>query len=159
MTATSQDNGEADSSIIAEPQDALPAATVVARKLFYNQSGTGGGTVRYDGNDAAINSLDDAAIATDKIAYRPDVTFTIRRLTTNAFFDSEPRVLGATVMWQGRGGMDAGTDEEIFRFDGSTTTQLTQNSVLDRFPKMSSGGTIWERGNVIMPASFIQLDS
>jgi hypothetical protein len=147
MTATSQDNGEADSSIIAEPQGALPAVTVVARKLFYNQSGTGGGTVRYDGNDAAINSLDDAAIATDKIAYRPDVTFAIRRLTTNAFFDSEPRVLGATVMWQGRGGTDAGTDEEIFRFDGSTTTQLTQNTELDRFPKMSSGGTIWERGN------------
>ena len=147
MTATSQDNGEADSSIIAEPQGVLPPATVVARKLFYNQSGTGGGTVRYDGNDAAINSLDDDAIATDKIAYRPDVTFTIRQLTTNAFFDSEPRVLGATVMWQGRGGTDGGTDEEIFRFDGSTTTQLTQNAELDRFPKMSSGGTIWERGN------------
>jgi hypothetical protein len=147
LTATAQDNGQADSSLVAEPLGALPAATVVARKLFYNQSGTGGGTIRYDGNDPAINSLDDDAIATDKVAYRPDATFTVRRLTTNSTFDSEPRVLGATVMWQGRGGTDGGADEEIFHFDGSTTTQLTENTVLDRFPKMSTGGTIWERGN------------
>ncbi len=46
-------------------------STVTGRKLFYNQSGTGGATVRYDGNNLAINSLDDNAIATDKVAYLP----------------------------------------------------------------------------------------
>jgi subtilisin family serine protease len=47
---------------------ALPTvpSSVVARKLFYNQSGT---STRYDGNNLAINSLDDNAIATDKTAY------------------------------------------------------------------------------------------
>ena len=34
--------------------------------MFYNQSGT---STRYDHNDLAINSFDDAAIATDKTAY------------------------------------------------------------------------------------------
>ncbi len=47
-------------------------SAVAGRRLFYNQSGTGGATVRYDGNDLAINSLDDNAIATDKVAYLPD---------------------------------------------------------------------------------------
>jgi hypothetical protein len=47
-------------------------SVVAGRHLFYNQSGTGGATVRYDGNDAAINSLDDNAIATDKVAYLPE---------------------------------------------------------------------------------------
>jgi hypothetical protein len=37
---------------------------VVNRRLFYNDS-------RYDGNNVAANSADDAAIATDKVAYLP----------------------------------------------------------------------------------------
>ena len=41
-------------------------AGVVGRHLFYNQSGT---AARYDGNNLAINSSDDNAIATDKTAY------------------------------------------------------------------------------------------
>jgi hypothetical protein len=41
-------------------------STVAGRFLFYNQSGT---ATRYDGNNLAINSLDDNAIATDKTAY------------------------------------------------------------------------------------------
>jgi hypothetical protein len=39
-------------------------ANVLERKLFYNQSS-------FDGNDAAINAGDDAAIASDKAAYLP----------------------------------------------------------------------------------------
>lgn len=48
-------------------------SVVAGRHLFYNESGTGGPlATRYDGNDAAINSLDDNAIATDKTAYLPE---------------------------------------------------------------------------------------
>jgi hypothetical protein len=47
-------------------QSPAEVSTVVARHLFYNQSGT---STRYDHNDLAINSLDDNAIATDKTAY------------------------------------------------------------------------------------------
>ena len=42
-------------------------AQVVGRRLFYNESG--GSATRYDGNNLAINSSDDNAIATDKTAY------------------------------------------------------------------------------------------
>ena len=49
--------------------DPAVSSTVVGRHLFYNQSGTSGTTVRYDGNNLAINSLDDNAIAIDKAAY------------------------------------------------------------------------------------------
>jgi ELWxxDGT repeat protein len=41
--------------------DAAPHATIVARHVFYNHSS-------FDGNDAAANAADDAAIATDKNA-------------------------------------------------------------------------------------------
>jgi Right handed beta helix region len=40
------------------------SSSVVGRKVFYNQS-------HYDSNNAAINSLDDKAIATDKVAFIP----------------------------------------------------------------------------------------
>ncbi len=43
-----------------------PPSSVVGQFLFYNGSGT---STRYDHNDLAINSFDDAAIATDKTAY------------------------------------------------------------------------------------------
>ncbi|HEY2893925.1 MAG TPA: IPT/TIG domain-containing protein [Pirellulales bacterium] len=49
---------------------AVAASSVVGRQLFYNQSGTAS-PLRYDGNNLAINSADDGAIATDKVAYRP----------------------------------------------------------------------------------------
>ena len=42
----------------------ISSTKVYARQLFYNQS-------KYDGNSAAINSLDDGAIATDKTALLP----------------------------------------------------------------------------------------
>ena len=45
-------------------------ARVVGRHIFYNQSGTAS-PLRYDGNNAAINSNDDLAIATDKVALLP----------------------------------------------------------------------------------------
>jgi Ca2+-binding RTX toxin-like protein len=45
-------------------------ARVVGRRIFYNQSGTASPLI-YDGNNAAINSNDDRAIATDKVALLP----------------------------------------------------------------------------------------
>src|SRR5205085_2665199 len=49
--------------------DAVPA-TVAGRFVFYNQS-------KFDGNNAAANASDDAAIATDKIALLPGGTSTL----------------------------------------------------------------------------------
>ena len=47
---------------IAFTPAATEPATIVGRQLFYNQS-------KFDGNSAAINASDDAAIATDKVAF------------------------------------------------------------------------------------------
>lgn len=113
---------------------------VAGEHLFYNGSS-------FDGNDTAADAADDGAIAPDKSAFLSQVLFSNEQLTTNLTFDSEPRVYGDKLVWQGRGGTDGGTDEEIFYFDGTTVTQLTQNTVLDRFPKMSDLGIVWERGN------------
>jgi hypothetical protein len=113
---------------------------VVDRYAFYNQSA-------FDGDDPAINALDDSAIATDKSAYLADVQFTVEPLTNNATFDSEPRVRGDEIIWMGRGGSDAGSDDEIFFYNGSTVTQLTVNSTPDRFPELSALGLAWERGS------------
>ena len=60
------------SNATSTTQIVLAGSQVVGRNLFYNQSGTGPtGTLRYDGNNAAITSLDDNAIALDKVAYIP----------------------------------------------------------------------------------------
>ncbi|REK09445.1 MAG: hypothetical protein DWQ37_18585 [Planctomycetota bacterium] len=115
-------------------------SAVVGRHVFYNQS-------KFDGGDAAINASDDAAIAPDKGAYLGDVEFVIERLTDNDTYDTNPRVDGDKIVWEGRGGTDGGTDEEIFYYDGTTVTQLTENSDLDREAEVSDLGIVWERGN------------
>jgi hypothetical protein len=56
----------ATGTIVADATMTAPESTIVGRHLFYNQSGT---STRYDHNDLAINSFDDAAIASDKTAY------------------------------------------------------------------------------------------
>jgi hypothetical protein len=129
---------------VLEPRQMLSA--VVGRQLFYNQSGAVT-PLRFDGNDPAINANDDAAIATDKVAYRPAVAPQVRQLTNNNTVDQNPQVYGNTVVWQGQGGTDAGTDYEIFSNTGATTTQLTANSADDTIPKISSGGVVWQRGS------------
>lgn len=49
----------------------ISSTKIYARQLFYNQS-------KYDGNSSAINSLDDAAIATDKTALLPGASAATR---------------------------------------------------------------------------------
>ena len=61
-------NGSSGSYSVIVVDGAVSSSSVVGRRLFYNQSGTAAGP-RYDGNNVAINSLDDNAIATDKVAY------------------------------------------------------------------------------------------
>ncbi|HOY59765.1 MAG TPA: hypothetical protein PK640_16725, partial [Verrucomicrobiota bacterium] len=53
------------------------AARVVGRHIFYNQS-------RWDDKNAAANSLDDAAIATDKTALLPGQTATFANYTSSS---------------------------------------------------------------------------
>ena len=68
MTAT--DANAATSNATSLIKVVTGAPQIVSRNLFYNQSGTAS-PVRYDGNNSAINSLDDNAIALDKTAYIP----------------------------------------------------------------------------------------
>jgi len=62
--------GGSGNDVVLTREDVPLPATVVGRRLFYNQSGTAS-PLRYDGNNAAINVYDDLAIATDKSAYLP----------------------------------------------------------------------------------------
>ncbi len=114
--------------------------TLAGARIFYNGSW-------FDGNDTAANAADDGAIALDKSAFFSNVLFDVQPLTANPTTDSNPRVFGDKVVWQGTGGTDAGTDDEIFYFDGNTIIQLTENSVPDRNPEISELGIVWERGN------------
>ena len=59
------------SAATSTTQIVLAGSQVVGRQLFYNQSGTAS-PLRFDGNNAAINSNDDGAIALDKVAYIPN---------------------------------------------------------------------------------------
>ena len=68
---------KASSAIGGSPgaADALPTATIAGRHVFYNQS-------KFDGNDAAANAADDAAIATDKVALLPGGTSSFANYTS-----------------------------------------------------------------------------
>ena len=113
---------------------------VVGQHIFYNGSS-------FDGNDTAANAADDGAIAPDKSPFLSQVLYDPEQLTTNLTFDSEVRVYGEKLVWQGRGGTDGGTDDEIFYYDGTTVVQLTENAVPDRMPEISAMGLVWERGS------------
>jgi subtilisin-like proprotein convertase family protein len=65
---TGQDFGDAQG---------VPAASVVARRVFYNNS-------LFDGRDSAANSSDDGAIATDKQALLPGQTATAANVTNSS---------------------------------------------------------------------------
>lgn len=114
--------------------------TLAGAHIFYNGSW-------FDGNDTGANAADDGAIAPDKSAFFSSVLFDVLPLTANLTTDSNPRVFGDKVVWQGTGGADGGTDDEIFYFDGNTIIQLTENTVPDRNPEISELGIVWERGN------------
>jgi hypothetical protein len=65
------DTNAAVSNATSTTQIVLAGSQVVGRYTFYNQSGTAA-PLRYDGNNASINSNDDGAIAFDKVAYIPN---------------------------------------------------------------------------------------
>ncbi|HYW78151.1 MAG TPA: GEVED domain-containing protein, partial [Thermoguttaceae bacterium] len=52
----------------------------------------------------------------------------------------DPRISGANVVWSGYDGYD----EEIYHYDGVTTTQLTDNSTKDRRPEIDGLDIVWE---------------
>jgi hypothetical protein len=58
-----------------EISDSSPPAVIAARRVFYNQSA-------FDGNSAAANAADDAAIAPDKSALLPGAKATFANYTT-----------------------------------------------------------------------------
>ncbi|MBN1878785.1 hypothetical protein JW823_01625 [bacterium] len=67
------------------------------------------------------------------------------RLTDNSVDDFYPRIHGSRVVWQGRGGSDAGTDYEIFLYDNGILNQLTVNDVDDEYPDVSETLVAWRQ--------------
>ncbi len=56
---------------------------------------------------------------------------------------SRPLVSGFNITWEGAGGSDGGSDQEIFFFDGKTTRQLTQNNVEDKVEGIDGSQVVW----------------
>ena len=54
----------------------------------------------------------------------------------------EGRMDGNGVVWLGRDG----NDDEIFLYDGTSVTQLTDNSVSDKQPQISGSNVVWAGG-------------
>lgn len=67
-------------------------------------------------------------------------------MTPDSTSDSDPRVMGPNIVWHAKGGADAGTDNEIFWYDGTTINQVTEDTIHDRFPQISALGIAWEQG-------------
>jgi hypothetical protein len=57
--------------------------------------------------------------------------YTISQLTIDSYHDMNPQVsTHGDIVWHG----SDGTDNEIFLYDGASTTQLTNNSFNDVYP-------------------------
>src|SRR5665648_691541 len=70
-----------------------------------------------------------------------DTLITIQLTTDNAW-DYSPQVSGDRVVWDGSGGTDGGSDQEIFTWTpAGGTVQLTTNSADDALPQVS--GDAW----------------
>jgi Cadherin-like len=65
------------------------------------------------------------------------------------FGDSTPQLSGSNVTWMGSDKVNgASQDWEIFFYDGTTTTRLTNNNLDDYYPQISGSKILWEdRGN------------
>ena len=67
--------------------------------------------------------------------------WTVTQLTNNNYADWDPQVYGSNVVWQGFDG----NDDEIFLYDGNSTTQLTNNSYDDSWPVHIYGSNVvWQ---------------
>lgn len=62
-------------------------------------------------------------------------------------FPTEPLVSGVNVTWYAPGGIDGGTDTEIFFYDGKTVRQITQNNSTD-FVSGIHGSTLFYSSQV-----------
>jgi hypothetical protein len=85
----------------------LYAATVVARQVFYNNSG-------FDGRNVAVNAQDDAAIAADKAALLPGQTATFANYTS---YDKGLNGIAIDLA-----GLEATPDVSDFQFVAGNTT-------------------------------------
>ncbi|NQU21930.1 MAG: hypothetical protein HQ567_11660 [Candidatus Nealsonbacteria bacterium] len=69
--------------------------------------------------------------------------WTVTQLT-NSPGNSAPQVSGSNVVWQA---FDNGWQSEIFLYDGTDVTQLTDNIYGDRYPQVSGSNVVWRGGD------------
>ncbi|MFM7426363.1 MAG: cadherin-like domain-containing protein [Elainella sp.] len=97
------------------------------------------GLLLLNGNPLAVGgSFTQADIDQGRVAYRS--TRAGIQVLGNG---TTPMVSGFNIVWVGPGGSDGGSDSEIFFFDGSTTRQLTQNTVDDRVESIDGTQVVW----------------
>ncbi len=118
---------------------------VVGRYLFYNQS-------KFDGNNPAIGAADDAAIATDKVAYLADTG-----LATFANVSSYYRGINGVMVDLAGGGNPLTADDFVFRIgtdnDPANWQLAPPPSAVSVRPGAGAGGSdrieiTWENGAI-----------
>ncbi len=118
---------------------------VVGRYLFYNQS-------KFDGNNPAIGAADDAAIATDKVAYLADTG-----LATFANVSSYYRGINGVMVDLAGGGNPLTADDFVFRIgtdnDPANWQLAPPPSTVSVRPGAGAGGSdrieiTWENGAI-----------
>ncbi|MEM7595900.1 MAG: hypothetical protein AAF383_31105, partial [Cyanobacteria bacterium P01_A01_bin.83] len=67
--------------------------------------------------------------------------YTITQLTDNDIDDTDAQVSSGNAVWSA----NDGNDNEIFFYDGTTTSQITDNEVFDNIPQISGTNLVWQR--------------
>ena len=100
---------------------------------------------------SGVNAAWGAPIGTDwQVVLYEGGTGAITQLSSATFGDwnnySEARIDGTRVVWSDWDGDTVNYDDEIFYYDGTTVTQLTNNAVSDLSPRISGTNVVWQGG-------------
>ena len=129
-------------AVTVEPGDigamAAPTTTPITSPLSSTSSTSSTTTT------ASTTTTTATTTTTTQPGSAPPDTFTTMQLTTNTATDRDPQISGDRVVWEGSGGTDGGTDEEIFTWTlAGGTVQLTTNSTRDFYPRVSGDRVVW----------------
>ncbi len=69
----------------------------------------------------------------------------VHRITNNSAADTNPQIYGRTIVWQG----NDGSYEQIYFWDGSQQTDVTDTSYNNQAPQLHAGKVAWQADNDI----------
>ncbi len=80
--------------------------------------------------------------------------FAVRQITFDDSSDLPSSLYKGTIAWSSSAGSELSQDEEIYYWNGTTTTKITDNAVADFYPSLHDGKIAWARNDGLTNAIY-----